>query len=60
MLATNALTQTQAITVRCVACRYFVHDRCSHSTARLTSEETKTGDCPYFRFVHTMTVSQSY
>ncbi|OAN51275.1 hypothetical protein A6A04_16630 [Paramagnetospirillum marisnigri] len=53
MLATRiALTEPRNVQLRCGACRYFLHDRCSHSSARLDEQETKTGECPYFRFSH--------
>ena len=45
MLATNALTQVHNIQLRCGACRYFTHDRCCNSTARLQREESKQSDC---------------
>jgi len=60
MLATNALTHIQATQLRCAACRYFVHDRCSHSTARLSGEESKDGDCPFFRYAQSQPVVPGY
>ena len=60
MLAINALTHVQAIQLRCAACRYFVHDHCSHSTARLSGEESKDGDCPHFRYGQAQPVDLSY
>ncbi len=56
MLATVALTETRNIQLRCSACRYFTHDRCCNSAARLDGEDRKTGECPYFRFPHAMAV----
>jgi hypothetical protein len=50
MLSTENVIQMTTLRQLCGACRYFVHDRCSHSSARLDSQETKAGDCPHFRF----------
>jgi hypothetical protein len=50
MLPTQSMVQVTNIQLRCGACRYFSYDSCRHSTARLDGEETKTGECPHFRF----------
>ncbi|RAU20686.1 hypothetical protein CU669_17245 [Paramagnetospirillum kuznetsovii] len=50
MLAVSAFTESRNSLLRCGACRYFTHERCCNSTARLDGEDQKTGECPYFRF----------
>ena len=60
MLATNAMTEVQNIQLRCGACRYFTHDRCCNSTARLQGDDSKLGECPHFRFAHFHGVTANY
>jgi hypothetical protein len=51
----------ESIASRCGACRYFTHERCCHSTARLNGDDRHDGDCPSFRFIdHGWSTSPGY
>ncbi len=60
MRATKAFTQQQAIMLRCVACRYFVYERCSHSTARLDGDDSREDECRHFRFAQSHAIAVGF